>query len=84
MLHITAREISCVFLTAGLFMLSACSLRQTIPAAGVYRFFDESVVSIRKSNGKILRYRFYENGKSGRLYPDGKNHYVSGDGFYHR
>lgn len=66
------------------FLVSGCSFNYTARITGVYQFSDQRVVSIRRSAGKILRYRFYKDGKSGRLYPKGRNLYVSGRGFSQR
>ncbi len=48
---------------------------------GAYRLDDGKTVSIRRSVDDTLRYRIYETGKSGRLYPQSENVFVSGPGF---
>jgi len=51
---------------------------------GVYRLDDGRTVSIRRSIERTLRYRIFEDGSSGRLYPESRNDYVSGPGFSDR
>lgn len=51
---------------------------------GAYRLDSGQTVSIRRSVDDTLRYRIYETGKSGRLYPESEFVYVSGPGFSDR
>jgi len=51
---------------------------------GAYRLDDGRTVSIRRSVDDTLRYRIYESGKSGRLYPESEGVFVSGPGFSER
>ncbi len=51
---------------------------------GPYRLDSGETVSISRSAEGTLRYRIYETGDSGRLYPEAGNTYVSGDGFSNR
>ncbi len=65
--------------------LAACA--STEPPKGLlgaYRLDDGQIVSIRRSLDNTLRYRIYESGKSGRLYPESEHVYVSGPGFSDR
>jgi dienelactone hydrolase len=48
---------------------------------GAYRLADSRNVSIRRSADATLRYRIFEDGDTGRLYPAGDNVFVSGPGF---
>lgn len=48
--------------------------------AGAYAMSDGSRLILTPSDDPNLRYRF-ESGRSGRLYHDGENHYVSGHGW---
>jgi dienelactone hydrolase len=48
---------------------------------GAYQFEDGQLISLRKSTNSTLRYRVFNSGKSGRLYPVSDTKYVSGDGF---
>jgi pimeloyl-ACP methyl ester carboxylesterase len=51
---------------------------------GAYEFPDGRLISIRKSEGKNLRYRVYQTGESRRLYRQRRLRYVSGAGFANR
>lgn len=51
---------------------------------GAYRLDDGRTVSIRRSVDDTLRYRIYESGKSGRLYPESEGVFMSGRGFSER
>lgn len=51
---------------------------------GAYRLESGKTVSVSRSAEGTLRYRIYETGDSGRLYPEAGNSYVSGDGFSNR
>ena len=51
---------------------------------GAYRLDDGRTVSIRRSADGTLRYRVFDDGSSGRLYPSNRNEYVSGPGFADR
>jgi hypothetical protein len=74
----------------GLFVLLSLSTAGCVtnepPTAqlGAYRLDDGRTVSIRRSIDSTLRYRIFEDGSSGRLYPDSGNAYVSGPGFSDR
>ncbi|MGB5161619.1 MAG: hypothetical protein WBQ27_10900, partial [Thermoanaerobaculia bacterium] len=48
---------------------------------GAYRFEDGRLVSIRRSEGKTLRARFYASGESRRLHPDGRLRFITGPDF---
>jgi dienelactone hydrolase len=48
---------------------------------GAYRFTDGRLISVRASVGDSLRVRVFETGASHRLYPKGRNSFVSGPGF---
>jgi len=69
-----------LILTLGGCAQSAASVKPM----GAYRLEDGRVVSIRRSTEDALRYRFYENGESGRLYRMTETRYVSGAGFSSR
>ncbi len=49
--------------------------------SGAFRLEDGRLISIRKSEGRTLRYRVFHNGDTGRLYPRSSNGYSSGPGF---
>lgn len=68
------------------FVIFMCGCASEPPEGllGAYRLDDGRTVSIRRSADKTLRYRIYENGDSGRLYPDDTLTFVSGDGFAER
>ena len=51
---------------------------------GAYRLDSGETISVGRRGEGTLRYRIYETGDSGRLYPDGDNTYVSGEGFSNR
>lgn len=51
---------------------------------GAYAFEDGRTVSIRRSVDDTLRYRVFESGDSGRLYPSEDGSFVSGPGFSQR
>jgi len=51
---------------------------------GAYRLDSGETVSVSRSVEGTLRYRIYETGDSGRLYPEVGNTYISGDGFSNR
>jgi dienelactone hydrolase len=76
------RQIGFLVLVAA---LAACASNQP-PAGllGAYRLEDGRTVSIRRSVDETLRYRLYESGKSGRLYPESEAIFVSGPGFANR
>jgi dienelactone hydrolase len=63
-------------------LLAGCALPE--PPRGLlgpYQLDTGETVSISRSNDGSLRYRMFENGKSGRLYLEADQTYVSGDGF---
>ena len=66
-------------------LLSACASPEPPRGLlGAYRLESGETVSVSRSVEGTLRYRIYETGDSGRLYPDGDNTYVSGEGFSNR
>lgn len=66
-------------------MLAACaSTEPPVALLGAYRLDDGRVLSIRRSTDDTLRYRFFENGTSGRLHPTGEGRFVAGAGFSDR
>lgn len=48
---------------------------------GAFITEDDQLISIRKSEGNTLRYRVFQTGETGRLYPINDSTYVSGQGF---
>ncbi|MDH4055775.1 MAG: alpha/beta fold hydrolase [Gammaproteobacteria bacterium] len=66
-------------------LLAACATPEPPRGLlGAYRLESGETVSVSRSAKGTLRYRIYETGDSGRLYPDGDNTYVSGEGFSNR
>ena len=61
--------------------LPACGAPPPVDVLGAYRLEDGRVVSVRRSPDDALRYRFFESGRSGRLYRENDSRYVSGPGF---
>lgn len=51
---------------------------------GAYRLESGETVSVSRSAEGTLRYRIFETGDSGRLYPETDDTYISGDGFSSR
>ena len=48
---------------------------------GAFLTEDNQLISIRKSEGNTLRYRIFQTGETGRLYPINDTTYTSGQGF---
>jgi len=67
-----------------LWLASCASTEPPNALLGAYRLDDGRTVSIRRSVDDTLRYRIYESGKSGRLYPESEHVFVSGPGFSER
>ena len=66
-------------------LLAACATPEPPRGLlGAYRLVSGETISVSRSVDGTLRYRVYETGDSGRLYPDGDNTYVSGEGFSNR
>ena len=66
-------------------LLAACATPEPPRGLlGAYRLESGETISVSRSVDGTLRYRVYETGDSGRLYPDGDNTYVSGEGFSNR
>lgn len=66
-------------------LLAACATPEPPRGLlGAYRLDGGETVSISRSAEGTLRYRIYETGDSGRLYPEAGNTYISGDGFSNR
>ncbi len=59
----------------------ACGSAPPVELLGAYALEDGRVVSMRRSLDHTLRYRFFADGSSGRLYEDGGDRFVSGAGF---
>jgi len=65
--------------------LAGCStLEPPRGLLGAYRLESGETVSVSRSAEGTLRYRIYETGDSGRLYPESGNTCISGDGFSNR
>ncbi len=66
-------------------LLAGCAATEPPKALlGAYRLVDGRTLSIRRSLDETLRYRIFESGKSGRLYPESEGLFVSGPGFSER
>lgn len=65
-------------------LLPACGAAPPVGVLGGYRLDDGRVVSVRRSTDETLRYRLLDSGRSGRLYRDSGDGYVSGPGFSDR
>ncbi len=65
-------------------LFAGCSASPPLDDLGAYRLEDGRVVSIRRSEGKTLRYRIYPTGETGRLYYENDGSWVSGEGFSSR
>lgn len=64
-----------------MFCPAACGAPPPAQVLGAYRLADGRVVSVRRSTDDALRYRFFETGRSGRLYRENDFRYVAGPGF---
>ena len=64
--------------------VAGCATTQPEHSLGAYRLEDGRVVSMRRSAGDSLRYRVYQTGETGRLYPGEDDEWMSGDGFSNR
>ncbi len=71
-------------LTIIVLLFTGCSASPPLDVLGAYRLEDGRVVSIRRSEGKTLRYRIYQTGETGRLYHEKDGLWVSGEGFSSR
>jgi dienelactone hydrolase len=69
---------------APLVAIAACGSAPPVGVLGAYRLDDGRVVSVRRSSDETLRYRQFDSGKSGRLYHESSDRYVSGPGFSDR
>ncbi len=69
-----------LLLSALLIGAAGCSRISPMEWMGAYRLADGRLVSIRSSSDGTYRYRFYEGGESGRLFPLESGEYVSGPG----
>lgn len=68
-----------------LLCLAGCAAHEPpVGLLGAYAFEDGRTVSIRRSVDDTLRYRVFETGDSGRLYPSQDGSFVSGPGFSQR
>ena len=68
-----------------LLCLAGCATHESpVGLLGAYAFEDGRTVSIRRSVDDTLRYRVFDSGDSGRLYPSEDGSYVSGPGFSQR
>lgn len=80
----TMKRTAVAMVMATVLLAGGCAPNPPTGVLGVYRFPDGRVVSVRRSLDHTLRYREYETGQSGRLYPETELRYVSGPGFYAR
>ncbi|MDH4047393.1 MAG: alpha/beta fold hydrolase [Gammaproteobacteria bacterium] len=68
-----------------LLFLAGCATHEPpVGLLGAYAFEDGRTVSIRRSVDDTLRYRVFDSGDSGRLYPTEDGNFVSGAGFSQR
>lgn len=68
-----------------LLCLAGCATHESpVGLLGAYALEDGRTVSIRRSVDDTLRYRVFDSGDSGRLYPSEDGSYVSGPGFSQR
>ena len=68
-----------------LLSLAGCATHEPpVGLLGAYALEDGRTLSIRRSVDDTLRYRLFESGHSGRLYPGEDGSYVSGPGFSQR
>jgi dienelactone hydrolase len=61
--------------------VSGCASEPPSGLLGAYALENGRTVSIRRSAGNSLRYRIFEDGATGRLYPEADGSFVSGEGF---
>jgi alpha-beta hydrolase superfamily lysophospholipase len=71
-------------LLTALLLLGACAAEPPEGLLGAYRLDDGRTLSIRRSADETLRYRFFDDGSSGRLYRLSDDEYISGAGFSQR
>jgi dienelactone hydrolase len=69
------------FLVVAAVLTSCASNPPPTGLLGAYKLDDGRTVSIRRSADSTLRYRFFEDGATGRLYDTGDDEFVSGPGF---
>lgn len=68
-----------------LLCLAGCATHEPpVGLLGAYALEDGRTVSIRRSVDDTLRYRVFESGDSGRLYPSEDGSFISGPGFSQR
>ncbi len=79
---IFSRWVLLIFKCLFLLSLISCSSNTINPQLmGGYRMDDGRIISIRKSEGNTLRYRIFQDGRTGRLYPNDQYTFHSGPGF---